>query len=239
MTNGSDQRVAASAALGIFICVGLALAGFFVANGVARLRSMDRVVSVRGLAEREMPANIAIWPIQFTDSNDDLVALYAAIQQKAEVIAKFLEQHGLEKSEITVSPPSVRDRSTESSEVQKGPRYTGTAEVTVYSDKIDAVRSAIQETLDLGKLGIVISGGWESEPTYLFTKLNDVKPEMIEEATKNAREAAEKFAKDSGSRLGKIRSANQGLFEIDDRDPSNPHIKRVRVVTTVVYYLAD
>lgn len=239
MTNTTDKRVAASVALGAFVCLGLALAGYFVSNGVARLRSMDRTVSVRGLAEREVPANVVIWPIQFTDSNDDLVGLYAAIQKKTEMITKFLEQHGFERSEITVSPPSVQERGSESSDGQKGPRYRGTASVTVYSNKIDAARAAIQRTLDLGKMGIVISGGWESEPTYMFTKLNDLKPDMIEEATKNAREAAEKFANDSGSKLGKIRSATQGLFEIEDRDPSNPHIKTVRVVTTVVYYLAD
>ena len=112
--------------------------------------------------------------------------------------------------------------------------------VTVYTDKIDGVRAALSEISELGKAGIVIAGdSYDNRTQYFFTKLNEIKPDMVEEATRNAREVAEKFARDSDSSVGKIKRATQGQFSIADRDQNNPHIKKVRVVSTVVYYLAD
>ena len=112
--------------------------------------------------------------------------------------------------------------------------------VTVYSGRVESVRQAMNALLDLGKQGIVFTGdNYGGQTEYLFNRLNEIKPAMIEEATRNAREVAEKFAADSASQLGKIRRASQGQFSITPRDRNNPHIKRVRVVSTVEYYLSD
>ena len=119
-------------------------------------------------------------------------------------------------------------------------RYVASRMVTVYSENIEGVRAVMNELPELGKRGIVLTGGdYQSQTEYIFTRLNEVKPEMIEEATRNAREVAQKFAADSQSRLGKIRRASQGQFSISERDRNNPHIKQVRVVSTVEYYLSD
>ena len=112
--------------------------------------------------------------------------------------------------------------------------------VTVYSERVEDVREVMRNAGELGKKGVIISGGDYSLRTeYLFTRLNEIKPEMIEAATKEARKVAEKFAEDSNSELGKIKTASQGLFSISDRDRNNPHIKNVRVVSTIEYYLSD
>ena len=111
--------------------------------------------------------------------------------------------------------------------------------ITVYTSDVDAVLNLMSKQSDLLKKGIVAGGSnqWENPVEFKYEGLNDIKPEMIEEATRNAREAAQKFAKDSGSRLGKIRTANQGTFTIENRDSSTPYIKKIRVVTSVTYYL--
>jgi hypothetical protein len=115
-----------------------------------------------------------------------------------------------------------------------------TRSVTVYSGRVEDVRTAMGGLLELGKEGIAFTGdAYQTPVEYLFTRLNDVKPEMIEEATRNARDVAQKFANDSQSLLGKIRRASQGQFSIEPRDTNNPHIKKLRVVSTVEYYLSD
>jgi hypothetical protein len=119
-------------------------------------------------------------------------------------------------------------------------RYTAKQNVTVYSSKVELVRSVMNKLNELGKEGLVLTGGdYDARTEYLFTRLNKIKPEMIEEATKAAREVALKFAADSESKLGKIKRASQGQFSISSRDQNNPHIKNIRVVSTVEYYLSD
>ncbi len=118
-------------------------------------------------------------------------------------------------------------------------RYTASQTVTVYSANVELVRKVMGMLSELGKQGIVFTGGYQSQAEYLFTRLNEVKPVMIEQATRKAREVAQKFAEDSDSQLGKIRRASQGQCSIGDRDRNNPHIKKVRVVSTVEYYLSD
>ena len=153
----------------------------------------------------------------------------------------FLEQNGFSADEITISAPAVVDKQArEYGDAGAGSRfrYTATSTITVYSGKVDLVRQAMIKLVDLGKQGIAIAGeGYNTE--FIYSKLNQIKPAMIEEATKNAREAANKFAKDSDSSLGKIKRANQGQFTIENRDSSTAHIKKVRVVSTVEYYLSD
>lgn len=240
MTNG--QRTHGAAVLGALICIGLALLGIFTSQAIVRVRSMDRVVTVKGLSEREVPADIAIWPVKFSDTGNNLGALYASIQKKNELVVEFLKDSGFDEDEITVSVPSINDRQAQGyggSQPQEF-RYYGSSIITVYSTQVETVRQAMSKLVDLGKQGMVISGqDYDARTEFLFTGLNDIKPGMIEEATKNAREVAEKFAADSQSRLGKIRTAKQGQFSINNRDSTTPHIKKVRVVSTITYYLSD
>ena len=189
----------------------------------------------------EVPANKVIWPLVYKEVGNDLIALYNKINKTNTAIVEFLKQNGLEESEITVNAPSIQDKQADrydNSIVQY--RYNVTAVITVNSNKVDLVRKMIIEQSELLKQGIAIIGGdWEYKVSYDFTGLNDVKPQMIEEATKNARLAAEKFAKDSNSKLGKIKHASQGQFSIEDRDANTPFIKHIRVVTTIDYSLED
>ncbi|MBD3348012.1 MAG: DUF541 domain-containing protein [Candidatus Eisenbacteria bacterium] len=231
-----------AAVLGALLCVGLILLGVFTMQGIVKLRALDRVVTVKGLSEREVPSDIAIWPIKFTEAGNDVSALYTDIQNKNALVVEFLEDRGFREDEITVSVPSINDRQAQgyggSQPLEY--RYYGSSIITVYSMRVDEVREAMSSIADLGKQGIVIAGQeYDARTEFLFTGLNDLKPDMIEEATRNAREVAEKFAADSESRLGKIRTASQGQFSIRDRDSNTPHIKRVRVVSTITYYLSD
>ncbi len=228
--------------LGLFLALGLAALGYLLAEGIVRFKTLERTVTVKGLAEREMAADVAVWPIRFSEAANDLGSLYATLQQKNGLISQFLQQAGLADDEISVSAPAVIDRQAQAyhdggrSEF----RYIGTSTITVYSSQVERVREAMRNLTTLGEQEIAISGeDYGGRPEFLFTELNTIKPAMIEEATKNAREVAEKFARDSDSRLGKIRTASQGLFSIQDRDTNTPHIKRVRVVSTVEYYLVD
>jgi hypothetical protein len=240
MTNGRWNCEAVI--LGALIAVGLIALGAFTSHGIVRLRALDRVVTVKGLSEREVPADIAIWPIKFSDAANDLGALSASIQKKNTLVVQFLEENGFGEDEITTSAPSINDRQAQGY-VGSQPsefRYYGSSVITVYSTQVDVVRRALARVVDLGKQGIAISGQeYDARTEFLFTGLNAIKPEMIEEATRNAREVAEKFAADSQSRLGKIKTAQQGQFSINDRDSTTPYIKRVRVVSTITYYLSD
>lgn len=228
--------------LGAFLCAGLALLGSFLANAALNVKAMERVVTVKGLAEREVAADIAIWPITFNEAGNDLTQLYSAIERKSGMIITFLNNNGFADNELATSQPSIVDRQAQAyGDTRNVPfRYTATATVTVYTTQVAEVRETMKKIVDLGKAGIAIVGQeYQNKPEFLFTGLNTVKPEMIEEATKNAREVAIKFAKDSNSKLGKIKKADQGQFSIDDRDTSTPHIKKIRIVSTITYYLSD
>jgi hypothetical protein len=238
----AEGNTRTSFTLGLFVCLGLVILGLSLRSGIIAFKEFERTVSVKGLSERELPADIALWPIQFVSGNDDLAALYVKLERDTEKILEFLEKHGVDSSEITVSVPAVTDKLAQQygGSGNVGLRYTGSQTVTVYSKNVDVVRAAISQLADLGKQGIAFSGeNYQTRTQYIFTRLNDVKPEMIEEATRKAREVAEKFAKDSDSKLGKIKKARQGQFSINDRDANTPHIKKIRVVATIEYYLSD
>jgi hypothetical protein len=237
-----DKRNSEAALLGIFIALGLTLLGAFTYQGILRARSLDRSVTVKGLAEREVPADIAIWPIKFSEAGDDLGALTTRLQEKNDRVVAFLEEAGFGAEEISLAAPSVTDRQAQTygSPGDLKFRYSASSVITVYTSKVDAVLETMTKLVALGKQGIAVSGqDYDARPQFLFKSLNAIKPEMIEEATKNAREVAEKFAADSDSRLGRIKTANQGLFSINDRDSGTPQIKTVRVVSTITYYLSD
>lgn len=238
-----DSHAKSSLILGVCIFLGLAFLGFFLGQSALKVKAYERTVTVKGLSEREYPADIALWPIHFSTSDNDLAELYAAIERDSQEIIGFLKENGFEGQEITVSPPGITDKLSQGYEKSKIEfRYTAARTITVYSTRIDAVRSAINGLVELGKRGIAFTDNtYQGLPAteYLFTRLNAVKPAMIEEATTKAREVAIKFAQDSGSRVGKIKRARQGQFSISDRDRNNPHIKRIRVVSTIEYYLSD
>lgn len=228
--------------LGTCLFLGLSSLGYLLGDAAIRYKSYERQVTVKGLSEREYKADVVIWPIQFTVADNDLSALYQTIDLNTDKIRTYLETRGIQTDEITFSAPSIIDKSAQQygGQAQALFRYTATQTVTVYSTNIDVVRRIKGGISVLGKQGIVLNGSDYSYQTeYIFTRLNEVKPEMIEEATKKAREVAEKFASDSKSTLGKIRTATQGQFSISARDKNNPHIKKVRVVSTVSYYLSD
>lgn len=219
---------------------GLVFMGLMFPKAVSDFRSFDRTVAVKGLCEKEVPADKVIWPLVFKVVGNDITAVYSDINRNTAAIRDFLTQGGISEDEITVSVPTVSDKyAQEYGNNDRTFRYLSTNVVTVCTKDVEKVLALMNMQTELLKKGIVIGSenSWSNPVEFKFEGLNNIKPQMIEEATMNAREAAEKFAKDSGSRLGKIKTANQGTFTIEDRDSNTPYIKKVRVVTSVTYYL--
>lgn len=221
------------------LAVGIALLGIFIDNGISGLAKRDRVVSVRGLAEKEVMADRVIWPLVYKTVGNDLGIVYRDISAANAKISAFLTSNGIKPKDITTGAPQVNDLWTnEYNNTPNKQRYNATSVITVSTSDVERVRTLMLRTGELLSQGVAIApNDYNSQIQFDFTSLNKIKPQMIEQATKNAREAAKKFAKDSGSKLGKIKSAQQGLFSIDDRDSNTPYIKEVRVVTTIDYYL--
>lgn len=236
----SDRRTTAAAVFGLSVAAGLALGGWFVGNGLLKARSSDRYVTVKGFAEREMPADLAIWPVVYAVTADDLASLQGRLADSAAKVVRFLGTQGFSPAEISASAPRVTDR--EAQDMRAGSaraRYAAEATVTLRTARIDAARATMERSGELVKQGVALIRSYEYNTQYLYTKLDEIKPEMIAAATKDARAAAQQFAADSGSAVGAIRNAQQGFFSIEDRDPFSPQFKRVRVVTTVQYFLVD
>lgn len=225
----------------IVLAVGLTALGIQIKQGIDNFVDKDRIVTVKGLAEMEVPANKVTWPLMYKEVGNDLSVLYNKINETNRAIVGFLKKKGIAEDEISINAPEIIDMQAE--RYNNNPvsyRYNVTTVITVTSAKVDLVRSLISEQSELLKQGIAITGGdYRYNTQYDYTSLNEIKPQMIEEATKNAREAAQKFAKDSDSELGKIKRAYQGQFSIDNRDANTPYIKRIRVVTTIDYLLED
>ena len=223
------------------LAIGLIILGTQIQKGINNFVEKDRIVTVKGLAEMEVPANKVTWPLMYKEVGNDLTTLYNRINATNTAIVEFLKKKGITEEEISINAPEIIDMQAERYVGEnKTYRYNVTTVITVTSAKVDLVRSLISEQSELLKQGIAITGGdYRYQIQYDYTSLNEIKPKMIEEATKNAREAALKFAKDSDSELGKIRRASQGQFSIDNRDANTPYIKRIRVVTTIDYLLED
>ena len=241
----SSSRIIAA----LVLAAGIAAGGFLAGSGFARMRTADRTVSVKGVAEREAKADLAIWPLRLVVTDDDLVRANTALSRNAEQVRAFLAAQGLDSTgtEVTVQEFSVQDARTMGGFQNTG-RYIIRQTLVVRSTRVDLVKTASQRVPDLVRNGVVLSSGQEyggGGPTFVFTKLNDLKNPMIAEATARARESALQFARDSKSTLSGIRSANQGVFEILPRDQAmgiseeSQVTKRVRVVTTVVYGLSN
>lgn len=223
------------------VALGIVVLGFALKAGIDNFSDRDRDVTVRGLCERQVMANKVTWPIVTKEMGNDLVSIYDKIQSNNAAIVDFLKANGIEESEISVNPPAVTDRLADSYNTELvRVRYNVTNVIVVTSSKVDQVRSLIDRQTELMKKGVaVVAENYQYQTTYEYTDLNSIKPEMIAEATRNAREAADKFAADSDSRLGKIKTARQGQFTIEDRDQYTPYIKNIRVVTSIDYYLED
>lgn len=215
-------------------------AGFYVGQGLSVLRQTERVVSVRGLAERDVQADSATWTLGFTTSGNVLADVQAKSQADKKLVEAFLNANGLTAEDITSSSVRVSD-ATANQYLQQQPvnRFVMENSVSLRTSKVQAVKAAYANVADLIGKGVLLTDG--SAPAYSFTKLNDIKPEMLAESTKNARAAAEQFAADSGSKVGNIRNASQGLFSIagvDETLGDTAQInKRVRVVNMVDYLL--
>ncbi len=224
---------------GLFIMIGLMVLGMMIPKAVGEYRSYDRTVNVKGLCEKEVNADKVIWPVVYKVMANDIQSLYDQTDSNNAEILAFLEKGGVSKDEITFSVPQISDKyANEYGSNDRAFRYIATNVITVCTGNVDIVLKLMSKQSDLLKKGIVTGGNnWENPVEFKYEGLNDIKPGMIEEATRNAREAAEKFAKDSDSRIGKIKTANQGTFTIENRDSNTPYIKKVRVVTSVTYYL--
>jgi hypothetical protein len=233
----------------LILAAGIALAGWWVGGGFVKGRMADRFVTVKGLSERDVEADVALWPLQFVSTDDALPQAQAKIEASKQTILAFLAEHDIAADQVEVQGLVVNDVLANPYR-SGGPvdnRYIINQTLMVRADDPATVRAASQNIGQLVAEGVVLgsSMGADQGPTYLFTRLNELKPEMIAEATANARAAAQQFATDSGSTLGGIRRANQGVFVILARDRApgimadNQLHKTVRVVTTVEYYLED
>jgi len=225
-------------AISAAILAGLVFIGIMLPVSVRTLRSYDRIVAVKGLCEREVKADKAIWPMVFKVVGDNLGAVYSGIEANTAGVVAFLEKNGFSKDEISSSIPEVSDKYAQEYNSNRTYRYVAKCVVTLCSSDVDKVLAAMASQNKLLRDGIALEHDWNNKTEFSFEGLNTIKPEMIEEATRNAREVAQKFAKDSESRLGKIKDASQGTFSISDRDSNTPYIKKVRVVTYVSYYLS-
>jgi hypothetical protein len=232
------------------LAVGLVLAGWFVGHGFARGRSADRYVTVKGVSEREVRANLALWPLRIVATDNDLARAQTRIATSVQEIRRFLVRNRVDTAGVELQGYEVNDAYANQfrSSGEVGNRYVIRQTVMVRSEQPDVVLAASQRVGELVDAGVVLSSGGEygsGGPTFLFTQLNTLKPQMIAEATARARESAQQFARDSRSALGGIRTASQGMFEILPRDQApgvqeeSQLVKIVRVVSTVEYFLRD
>lgn len=226
----------------VAICVSIIIAGYFISETNWKSTKNNRKVQVKGLSEREVNANLAVWPMEITLTNNSLTVLNSEIERQKQLVLQFFTEKGFTKDEIYIGSTNITDAQANlyGNNFKQNFRYLSKTEITLRTTDIQKIKSAQKESIQLTAKGVLINSKNTWRPIeFIFTELNRIKPEMIEEATKKAKEVAEKFAKDSNSKVGKIKSATQGLFTINDRDVNTPDIKIVRVVTTVHYFLED
>jgi len=239
--------------LGFFLALGLIVGGWVLGAQIKATRLSDRYVTVKGLVERTVKSDLAIWPLSYKEAGEELGAVYARTEADKQTILKFLSDQGIQSSEIELGVVRVVD--TQANEYGGGNRathrYIVEQEITVRTPRVDQVAAAAQKTMQLVQKGVVLNSSQGQGLSYKFNGLNSVKPDMITEATRNARAAADRFAADSGSKVGSIRQANQGAFSILPADQVSGNseegeggysadssmMKKVRVVTSVQYYL--
>ncbi len=224
------------------LAAGLIIGGYFIGNMHKTGKEYDRYVQVKGLSEREVKADLAVWPINAVLSGNDLKTLKNSIENQNDLVYKFFLDRGFSEEELTRGMVNITDARSNlyNNNQYAGFRYLSKSEFTVRTNDIKKLQNALSESLNLMSKGIVLGSKNEWRPIeYIFTGLNELKPSMIEEATTNARQVAEKFARDSDSEVGPIRVARQGQFSINDRDLNTPEIKIIRVVSTIDYQLVN
>lgn len=222
------------------VALGLAAAGWFASQGMTKLRTADRYVTVKGSAEKIVDADLVVWPLSQTVGGNELGAVQAQLDANTQTIRGFLTSAGFKDDEIVVSPPRLEDRWAYSyGDNRPLERYRYSNTVTLRTGKVTEALAALRRSGDIVAKGVMLNTDDGGGPNFDYTKLNDIKPALIAEATSNARKSAEQFAKDSGARIGGIRNANQGVISIENRDAGSPQIKKIRVVTTVDYFLKD
>jgi len=224
------------------LAAGLIIGGYFIGNMHKTGKEYDRYVQVKGLSEREVKADLAVWPINAVLTGNDLKTLKNSIENQNDLVYKFFLDQGFSDEELTRGMVNITDARSNlyNNNQYAGFRYLSKSEFTVRTNDIKKLQNALSESLNLMSKGIVLGSKNEWRPIeYIFTGLNELKPSMIEEATTNARQVAEKFARDSDSEVGPIRVARQGQFSINDRDQNTPEIKIIRVVSTIDYQLVN
>ena len=224
------------------LAIGIIILGFKLNSAITTFTDNTRTVVVKGLSEREVKADKVIWSLKYKELGNDPNEMYNNFKQKNKEIVKFLTDAGVKAEEISINPPQISDRQADMYGNERVLyRYKANSVIIVTSSEVEKIRGLIQRQTDLMKLGIpIVSEEYgNGQARYEFTGLNDIKPDMIAEATRNARTAANQFAKDSDSRLGGIKRAVQGQFSIEDRDENTPFIKRIRVITNIEYYLKN
>ena len=230
----SNEKIIAASIVAIAIIV----LGFALRSGIVTFKSMDRSVTVKGLSEREVKADKVTWPLVYKELGNDPSAMYELIGQKNQKVISFLKKAGIGDDEISVNPPTIRDRQADNygNEIMNY-RYKAECVITVTSTNVEKVRQLMRRQSELMKQGIALVSEeyGDNNVRYDYTGLTEIKPEMVEEAMKNARQTAEQFAHDADAQLDGVISAQQGQFSIEDRDPNTPYIKRIRVVNTVEY----
>ena len=222
----------------LLLAIGVSVGGSFVGDGITNWNSGRRIIVVKGLSEREVPASVATWSIGYRATGDDLTAINRKLSDSTKTVLAFLKTAGFDEKDIAVQPPALRDVSMEPREKDTPPppeRYRAEQSVLLRTAQVDLIKPALASASTLMVNGVLLSGG--CQPNYVYNQLNEIKPTMIQEATKNARIAAEQFARDSQTNLGKLRSASQGWFQVEDRDAATPERKLVRVVVDVDYEL--
>ena len=223
------------------IALGIIVLGFCIKSGMNDFTNRDRKVTVKGLAEKEVEADKVTWAIQTSEQGNDLPTLYNKINATTDKVKAFLKHNGVKEEEISVGAPQVSDFEADRYNTNKRTyRYNTSSTLTVTSPNVKLMRGIIARQGELLKQGVaVVNSGYYNSVKYEYVSFQDMKPKMMQEAIKNAEKTAEQFAENSNSKLNKILTADQGQFSIDDRDDNTPHIKKLRVVTTVTYSLKD
>lgn len=255
----SREYTVPALALGLCLMLGLVLGGWVLGSEIKAMKMADRYVTVKGLVERTVKSDRAIWAVSFKTAGDDLSSVFAKSEADKSTVLTFFADQGIGADEVSTGQIRVADKQTQEygGPQIKGSRYIVTQTVTVSSNDVDKLSRAGGKTADLVRAGVVLAGsqnGQQDRIVYKFSGLNALKPDMITEATRNARASADRFAADSGSQVGSIRSANQGVFSIAANEPGNAGLaldegggndgqadasimKKVRVVSTIDYYL--
>lgn len=229
----------------LLLAIGLAAAGGFAARGMIKFRTQDRFVTVKGFAEKIVDADLVVWPLTYTVSGHTLAEVQTRLDTDTETIRKFFFDAGFEDKEIVIAPPKLEDRWVYAANSDPpAERFLNNGTAILRTRRVSQAIEALRRSSELMSRGVRINvdyvgDGYSGSPEFEYTRLNDIKPQLIAEATANARKSAAQFAKDSGSRLGSIRTAHQGQVTIENRDRGSPQIKKVRVVTTVEYFLRD